>query len=548
MRKLLLTAILVMCSVLFTNAQSTLGPITITHGKEIEKTNGKIVRIAGEANGKVYTLATKGKKYFIKVFDSSGMALESTNEIKLPDFKGKEIDFEEIKVLNDRIYILGSIYSRKEKISRLFAMEVSASGKITSNKKKIFSIKVTKKKERGAFYFKKSPDGSKLLILHAALFDKQEKIQYEVKLLDENLNVLMSNLKTVPFKDRRGLEFTIADFDVNFKNDVFLVVNESYRNKKTKKNIEKFQVHLFKAENEYKREIVKINLSNKEIINCQMLANSKNKIQLVGFYSSVRKNGKANKELKGVYAIVIDPVASKVSSLKFNEFDYKTKVKLLGERRAKKGKDLKPLYVPHTLIEKEDGGFLLLSELAYIIEKKGGGIGPLAATAIVYVKNEMIVTSLNPDGSIAWTNVLAKEQKAAFTAYSLNLTFSSGGGGLTVGGGLSIPLGIAGKGPEYLSVLPIYEKGDLTIVFNDNVKNIGITDIEEIRPLGNFNKAVPTAFKFDKVTGDITRVDSEGNKKNQLILRPGVYYRVTPTEYIIYSSRKSKDKLGRMTI
>ena len=48
--------------------------------------------------------------------------------------------------------------------------------------------------------------------------------------------------------------------------------------------------------------------------------------------------------------------------------------------------------------------------------------------------------------------------------------------------------------------------------------------------------------------GDINRIDPEELIKDQLILRPGVFLRKTPSEYIIYSSRRSEDKLGRMII
>ena len=75
-----------------------------------------------------------------------------------------------------------------------------------------------------------------------------------------------------------------------------------------------------------------------------MLAVKNNTIQLTGFYSSVRENGKANKELKGIFNATINLSTNTNTNLKFNEFDHATKVKLLGERRANKGKDLKPLY------------------------------------------------------------------------------------------------------------------------------------------------------------------------------------------------------------
>ncbi|WP_460219905.1 hypothetical protein [Psychroserpens sp. MEBiC05023] len=531
---------------LIVNAQ-TIGPISITHGQEIEADKEKIVRIAGEANGKIYTLATRKKGFYIKVFKADDMSLISTNEIEMKDFKDKEPDFEDITVLDGKIFILGSVYDKKAKVSNLLAVEVSEDGKLTDNARKLFSTKVTKKRERGAFYFKEGPGRDRLLILHAALFDKEEVIQYEIKLINNSLNVIAEHIEKVPFNDRKGLEFDIADFDVNFNDDIFIVINESFRDKKTKTNHEKFQLHAFKSANGFQKEVIDIAFTDKEIINCEMLADESGKVRLVGFYSSVRKNGKANKELKGVYASVVDVNTKNVDQLKFNEFDYDTKVKLIGERRAKKGKDVKPLYVTHSLVQKNDGGLILLSEYQLIIVGRSSGIGPLQITPVTHINNEIIVTSINPDGSVGWSNVIPKKQKAAYSALSVGFAAFAGNSNFTVSASVSIPIGVLGKGPEYLSAMPIYENGQLTVLFNDNTKNYGVTDIEEIKWLGNYNKAVPAAVMFDD-NGKMTRVDQEDVEKFQLVLRPRVHYRSSPTEYIIYSSRKSQDKLGRMKI
>ncbi|MEY8848001.1 hypothetical protein AB9K26_04260 [Psychroserpens sp. XS_ASV72] len=525
----------------------TIGPITITHGQEIEADKEKIVRIAGEANGKIYTLASKKDNFYIKVFNSEDMSLISTNEIEMKDFKDKEPEFEEIAVIDGRIYILGSVYDKKEKVANLLAVEISEDGKLTDNAKKLFSTKVTKNRERGAFYIKESPNLDRLLILHAALFDKEEVIQYEIKLVNNNLDIMAEYLEKVPFNDRRDLEFDIADFDVNFNDDFFIVINESFRDKKTKTNHEKFQLHAFKAANGYQKEVTDIAFTDKEIINCEMLAGDDGRVRLVGFYSSVRKSGKANKELKGVYASVVDVNSNSVEQLKFNEFDYETKVKLIGERRAKKGKDVKPLYVTHSLVQKSDGGLILLSEYQQIVVGRSSGIGPLAFTPVTHINNEIIVTSINPDGTVGWSNVIPKKQKAAYTTMSIGFAAFSGNSNFTVSAGVSVPVAVLGKGPEYLSAMPVYENGKLTVIFNDNTKNYGVTDIEEIKWLGNYNKAVPTAMTFDD-NGEITRLDQEDVQKQQLVLRPRVFFRKTDKEYIIYSSRKSQDKLGRMSV
>lgn len=370
------------------------------------------------------------------------------------------------------------------------------------------------------------------------------KLNYLIQILRKNFQ----NIDKVSFDDsKKDYQFSLSDFDVNVNDDVFLVVNESYRDSKKKEKVENFQVFSFKKSKAYVKEIVDINFKDKEIINCKMLATNKNTLQLVGFYSSVRENGKANSELKGVYNATINLANNTNENLKFNEFDYETKVKLIGERRAKKGKDVKPLYNIHTIIEKNDGGLIVLSEYQLVVVGQPSGIGPLAIQPITYIKNEIIVTCLKPDGSLEWSNVVAKDQSAAISVLSVGFSGGASNGSFAVGMSVSIPLTAMGKGPEYLSAIPIYKDGQLNIIFNDNKKNKGITDIEEIKSLGNYNNAVPTLFRFD-ATGKITRFDPEEAIKNELVIRPGVYYRKSDNEFLIYASRKKSDKLGRMII
>ena len=532
------------------NAQNKIEKVALTYGAELPDDKFKIIKIIGEANSKIYALATKKDDFTLKIYESGSMKQISSHEIVLPKMDDKDVDFEDIFLLNGKLYAVGSVYNRKTKIFNLVGTPVSDKGELSKNGTILFDAEVEKKNKRGNFYFEQSQDESALLVMHTCLFKKEDAVKYEVKLFDENLKTLFANSEKVTFDDsKKDYEFTIADFDINYRDDVFLVINESYRDKKQKEKVERFEVHAFKQANNYAKEIINIAFKDKEIINCKMMSNSKGMLQLAGFYSSVRENGKANKDLKGVYNATIDLATNANTNLKFNEFDYATKVKLLGERRAKKGKDVKPVYTITTLIEKEDGGMIILSEYQLVVVGQSQGIGPLAFTPVTYIMNEIIITSLKPDGSLEWGNVLAKDQNATVTtmSFSLGALFGGGGGSFAVGIAANIPLTELGKGPEYLGAIPIYKNGELNILINDNVKNKGITDIEEIKTLGNYNKAVPSLFIFDK-TGKITRKDPEEVIKNELVIRPGVFYRKNSKEYIVYSSRKKQDKLGRMVL
>lgn len=546
MKKLLLVWLFITAHAIST-AQK-IGPVSITYGKEITDDKQKIVRIAGEANGKIYTLAIKGKKNYIKTFTKDLSPLK-TNYIDKKKLKlgKKKINFEDIFVLNNHIYVFGSIFDSKAKKLDLYAFPVNEDGVMQANKKLISSAKVTKSSERGAYFFKQSPNDDKLLILHGTLFKKQDLIKYELRLIDDNLNEVMKRIEKVPFKDRRGLRFRISDFDMDINENIFLVINETYRDRKKKQNIEKLYLHSYKKANDYKKDVLEVDVKNKSIMNCEMLPTSKGIIHLAGLYSGVSKRGRAKWRLKGTYSASIDIDTNKLNKIVFTPFDYKTKVQLIGKRRAAKGKDVNPFYVTHSLIEKEDGGIILMSEFQYVQEGKSSGIGPFAVTPIVFNNNEVIVTSFNPDGTVKWTGVVPKKQRAAYSVVSFNMFFATGNANFAIGVGISLPLGVLGKGPEYLSVLPIYNDKKLTLIYNDHIKNKGITDMDKIKRMSNFNKSIISIMTFDE-NGKVSRIDQKKYVKEQLILRPRVYYRRTPVDYIIYASKRKSDKLGELIL
>ncbi|MFP9100412.1 hypothetical protein ACLI09_15280 [Flavobacterium sp. RHBU_24] len=527
-------------------AQNKIDKINVTYGQELPDDKQKLVDITGEANGKIYGLAIKGKDtYMLKIFDSGTMAQKSSHEIIIPDLNDKEVEFENLYLLNGKLYVVGSVYNKKEKIFNLVATPLSEEGKLSKDGVVLFKSEVEKKSARGGFYFRKTQDENGLLVMHASRFDKEDAVKYDIKLFDDNLKAIFSTTEKVKFDDNhKDYEFYIPDFQAGLNDDVYVVINEGYRDNKKKERVERFEIHAYKSAKNYTKEVINIDVKDQSPINCKIVP-SGDILHLMGFYSSVRESGRSNKELKGVYAATVNMKDNSVTNVKFNDLDMPTRVKLLGERRAKKGKDVPPLYNIIQIIGREDGGMIMVSEYQLVVIGQSSGIGPLAFTPVTYIKNEIIVTSLAPDGTHEWSNVLPKEQAASVTTMSLGLGFGGVSNGFAVGGTVMIPLLQMGKGPEYLGALPIYKNGELSILINDNVKNKGITDIEEIKSMGNYNNAVPSLFIFGK-DGKITRKDPEEVVKNELVIRPGVNYSKTDNEYIIYSSRKKSDKLGRM--
>jgi len=534
------------------HAQNKLEKVNITYGEELPDDKQTLVEILGEANGKIYGVGLKKDDYFLKIFDQKSMKLLSSSPIKIPDLKDKEVEFENVYLLNGKLYVLGSVYNRKEKAYSLVANPLSEAGKLGAEGTVLFKVPVEKKREMGSFFFRTTQDEAGLLVMHATKLKKEDAVKYEIKFFDDNLKTIFNTTEKVVFEDdkKKDVTFNIPDFQVGLNDDIYVVVSEGYRDKKSKKRIETFEVHAYKSAKAYAKEVITINSEGRYPLNCQIVP-SGNELHLMGFYLSVRESGRVNNDLEGVYAATVDLKSNTTTALKFNELDYKTKVKLIGERRAKKGKDVPPLYNIIHIIGRQDGGMIMLSEYqtVYVGQPSGlaiGGVG-IGVTPITYTKNEIIVTSLSKDGTHEWSNVVPKEQSASITTMFVGLAAGGFGNNFAVGGAISIPIAQMGSGPEYLGALPIYKNGELSIMINDNVKNKGITDIEEIKSMGNYNKAVPSLFIFDK-NGNITRKDPEVAVKEALVLRPGVSYEVSDNEYIIYSARKKADKLARMVL
>ena len=185
---LLLVALFICFSSL---AQYKIENISMTYGEEITEEKGKIIKIIGESNNKIYALGLKGKdKYFLKIFNSGDMKLISNNPIILPELKDKDVDFEEIILLGNRLYVVGSVYHRKDKIFTLVGIEYSEDGKLSKEMITMFEAEVARSSDRGGFYFKSSPDEQMLLVMHASMFEKEDAMKYDLKLFDSNLNTV----------------------------------------------------------------------------------------------------------------------------------------------------------------------------------------------------------------------------------------------------------------------------------------------------------------------------------------------------------------------
>ena len=151
-------------------------------------------------------------------------------------------------------------------------------------------------------------------------------------------------------------------------------------------------------------------------------------------------------------------------------------------------------------------------------------------------------------GSLEWSNVIPKEQQVTVSELGFSLGFLGGSGGVSVSASVYFPLTVLGSGPEYLSAIPIYHNGKLTVLVNDDPKNIGITNIDDVRKVRNVNKMIPVAFSFDEKTGEFTREDPADFEKKQIVVRPSSQYQISSNHYLIYAGNKNGNHIGELIL
>ena len=543
MRKISTIVLLLISFSMF--AQLQVGNVDLNFGEIVKSTDGDVIHVAGRHENTIYALARKDKKFFLQTFDATSKAFKTSSLLKFDKINGGKLQVEDLAIIDGRIYLMLSYYDKKEKTFNFVAKEIQ-NGEVI-NTTNVLSVSVENDSKKGTFVFTPSYDEINYLIAHVGINSKKEELKYTIGLLDGALNTVLSDHYEVVFEEKNNQYFDFSDIQVNEHGDVLIATTESFRDKKAKTSINNITIHSYLANENYAKKVTEISLAGKRALNCGLIETKDNTLHAIGFYSDLRKSGRAEATVEGIYDVTLDYTTGTVIKESFNEFTFEVKKQLIGERRAKKGKDLKPFYRNISFVERDNGGVIVLSEFSYVTQGASTGIGPLRVTQFVYDSNEIIVTALKKDGSLDWSNVIPKEQQVSVAELGFALSFSTSGS-VSVSAGFYFPLTVLGKGPEYLSAIPIYHNGNLTVIVNDDPKNIGITNIDDVKKVRNINKMIPVAFSFDESTGAMTRVDPEEFEKKQVVIRPSTQYRVDSSNYIIYGGNRDGSSLGELQV
>ena len=443
------------------------------------------------------------------------------------ELKGKE--YERFFFLKDKLFILATDYSKKEKRLTLFAAPVDKkSGELSGEWQEVTSWQKEEKGDDINFNATYNSDSTKMVTVSS--IEGRDQNNYEVRQFDENLKQVGKPVVITNEFDPKT--FQLEDVLYTGNGNVVMIgrIYEFEEGKKKKARFLQFRNYDIRIHNSDGALVKVINtaISAKWLISTKVVQLPGKEMILAAFYS----NEKKGREVNGMLVQRINPVTGEEISTSLKEISTGLITKLeeddeddSDEESKKERKERKKLekiqdeedgfsrYMRfRNFINTSDSGIVILAEKFHHYEYSttttqysGAGMGNSFRTTTTYYQvyecGDLMMSKMDVKGDISWLRVLPKQQKEVIqtgsrSGYGTGLSFNMGNDFFS--NGFNRPF-YAGFG-----VLP----GDqfLTIIFNDHKKNGDVLELgQKVKRINYFAKSECYGVKLDAITGKYTR-------------------------------------------
>ncbi|MFT5511980.1 MAG: hypothetical protein ACI8SE_000374 [Bacteroidia bacterium] len=417
MKKLILILTIFVLTIPLSNAQEFSGDgIEVNQSEPIlSKKNYLSYLILGD-NDVVFSRNTIKKKPYLVRYDEN---LEIETKILLtPDIVPKRSYIESIIPFNGGLLLFYSKLDKSRKTNDLYVVTLSQDDLSTlQDETKIFGLSYTSKRNSGSFDIALSRDSSKLMAFANTPNKRSKGARDEVSVvvMDKDFEILWDDVLTIPYADK---DFAISDYDVDNNGNVY-VLGKHYKQKsqrEKKKPIGTYKLIGFFEEGHDRQEF-DLKLSNKFISDITYFVKGDGNILCSGLYSNTSTSGAA-----GAFYLEIENETLEVVVENLVEFDMDFLIQGLSERatkrtkkRASKGKNVELYsYEIRNLIEKEDGGLVMVAEQYYVrvtTTTTTNANGTTSTTTTYhYYYNDIVVVSFDEEGEIEWHDKIDKAQ------------------------------------------------------------------------------------------------------------------------------------------
>lgn len=476
-----------------------------------------VSELIGYQDGYLYILKKKRKSSEIVVlekYNENTMALITSTEFELPRVKEEKTGLREIYIFGSKLVFFLTRYDREEKTSYAYTCSVDLDLREMSELKEIDKVEIKNARQSPGFNFVLSKDEKKILVQHNFPFEKYNNEKFSYIVYDTAFSVIWKKELELPYKDKI---FKVNDYILDDSTNIHLLSQISPEPEKGEEKMKGVPnnsyliISYFPKENKIKE--MDINLSNKWVSSVTLDIAPSGDLVAGGFYSNTQYFS-----IAGTFYLRIDDSTRNITAQGLKAFEKDFMMEFMPEKKVKKGKELNDFYFDHFVL-REDGSALLVAEQYYMITNYYWD--PYLYTynyTYQYYYNDIILVSVASDGTIEWNKKIPKRQ------------ISSNDDGFYS----SYAFGTNGS--------------DAIIVYNDHPDNL-----EWIK---KGNTGVRTMSRPWKSQATYVKVDKDGNlsyqslfpaSKDNLILRPKVYFQTNSSSLILMGMKGSNFRFGKLS-
>lgn len=513
--------------------------VKIDWGETIDSEN-KMRKIIGEdQDGNVYALMYKSKKYYISKFVGADMSESFSKQIVLPEIDGKDLVFDQIYLMHNKLIILGSNFNNKLSKFRVMAYECSLSGIMDKKGKLLLDIEADTRDKAGALGYLKSGDGTKFL-LHTVSYDKNKNNFINIKVFDADFKQVNGYEETIKAVQGGGMvKITVGNFVLNNSGSMFYSHAKMYYKSKgidfgddynNDRDYSIIEIDL----NGKKREIP-VKLKNLKAAQMAFMVGSDDNLMVSGLYYQKQSKGVfKGVYLRGSFYVKIDSKTGQTMAETSKPFDNAMMMEYRSAKQLDKGVYLDNYFHMKGMYEKPDGGLVVIAEYYRRSESQSG-----MWTTYTHHYGDLIVINIDKGGDVEWTKAIYKSQ----IYYEKQLA-------IMALGPVTFNLVVTNDQAVYYSYLADVSTGDIKILYNDNASNVS-TELprKKTKSITNPKKAIPMLATFDD-RGKLEKEMLKNVVNGDVYLRPQIHSRISDEagSYIIYGSKGKDDKLGRMKL
>ena len=435
------------------------------------------------------------------------------------ELKGKE--FEQFFVLQNRMLLIASEYSKRDRTLDVFAAEIDKnSGEISGEWKQLTSFQKEEKKDDINFKVTYNADSTEMVVVSS--IQGKEKNNYQVQEFDKNLIPVAKPVDISNEFDPKTFQLEDVLYTINKKIILVGRVYEYEEGKKKKSRFLDFANYNIRLYDEKGKQLAEVNtnINGKWLISTRLIQKGDKDLVLAAFYN----NTKRGKAIDGMLVQRINPVTGAVISTSEKEInnsmlttevdstagdadnDDETKSERKERERLDKMKDegegFSHLMQFRNIFYTEDQGLILLAEkyhhytytsTSYTPGSNGFSSSYSSTTYSVYECGDLMMCKVDAGGNISWLKILPKAQREVIAeGYSNSFAAPS--------------FFDPSNRPFYAGIGALEANNAIHVIFNDNPKNVLVTQPgQKVKAATRFGKSDCFVLTIDELTGKYTR-------------------------------------------